>query len=48
MTRALKNQVQQQQVISLDAAMEILGQKTPPLLVDHNKLQVGILALLQV
>ncbi|XP_042560325.1 ATPase family AAA domain-containing protein 2-like isoform X1 [Clupea harengus] len=39
MTRALKNQVQQQQVISLDAAMEILGQKTPPLLVDHNKLQ---------
>lgn len=41
MTRALKNQVQQQQVISLEAAMRILEQKTPPLVVDHSKLQVG-------
>ncbi|XP_048116651.1 ATPase family AAA domain-containing protein 2-like isoform X2 [Alosa alosa] len=39
MTRALKNQVQQQQVISLEAAMKILEQKTPPLVVDHSKLQ---------
>ncbi|KAL2084285.1 hypothetical protein ACEWY4_019803 [Coilia grayii] len=39
MTRALKNQVQQQQVINLEAAMRILEQSTPPLVVDHSKLK---------
>lgn len=42
MTRALKNQVQQQQVINLEAAMRILEQSTPPLVVDHSKLKVGV------
>lgn len=40
MTRALKSQVQQQQAINLEAAMQILEQSTQPLVVDHNKLKV--------
>ncbi|XP_063055005.1 ATPase family AAA domain-containing protein 2-like isoform X2 [Engraulis encrasicolus] len=39
MTRALKSQVQQQQAINLEAAMQILEQSTQPLVVDHNKLK---------
>ncbi|KAL0963385.1 hypothetical protein UPYG_G00305700 [Umbra pygmaea] len=39
MTRSLKNQVTQQQIINVDKAMEILDQKIPPLVVDHYKLK---------
>ncbi|KAK7146911.1 hypothetical protein R3I94_009676 [Phoxinus phoxinus] len=39
MTRGFKNQAEQQSLISVDAAMKILEQKTLPLIVDHNKLK---------
>ncbi|KAM6968046.1 ATPase family AAA domain-containing protein 2 [Aplochiton taeniatus] len=39
MTRALKNQVLQQQVIDVDKALQILDEKTPPLVVDCEKLK---------
>lgn len=39
-TRALKNAVLQQQMISVDKALQILDQQTPPLVVDRDKLKV--------
>ncbi|XP_047455651.1 ATPase family AAA domain-containing protein 2-like isoform X2 [Mugil cephalus] len=39
MTRALKNAVLQQQKISVDKALQILDQETPPLVVDRDKLK---------
>ncbi|XP_077070914.1 ATPase family AAA domain-containing protein 2 isoform X2 [Siphateles boraxobius] len=39
MTRGFKNQAELQSLISVDAAMKILEQKTMPLIVDHNKLK---------
>ncbi|KAM6936195.1 ATPase family AAA domain-containing protein 2 isoform 2-T2 [Lycodopsis pacificus] len=38
-TRALKSAVQQQQVVDVDKALQILHQETPPLVVDRDKLQ---------
>ncbi|XP_056141706.1 ATPase family AAA domain-containing protein 2-like isoform X2 [Lampris incognitus] len=38
-TRALKNAVLQQQMMDVDKALEILDQKTPPLVVDRDKLK---------
>ena len=40
MTRGLKSQVLQQQMIDVDKALEILDQKIPPLVVDRDKLKV--------
>lgn len=40
MTRALKNAVMQQQVFSVDKALQILDQETPLLVVDKDKLKV--------
>lgn len=40
MTRALKNAVIQQQVFSVDKALQILDQETPLLVVDKDKLKV--------
>lgn len=40
MTRALKNAVLQQQMISVDKALQILDQEIPPLVVDRDKLKV--------
>lgn len=40
MTRALKNAVMQQQVFSVDKALQILHQETPLLVVDKDKLKV--------
>lgn len=41
MTRALKHAVlQQQQMIHVDKALQILDQETPPLVVDRDKLKV--------
>uniref|UniRef100_A0A4W6EBF2 ATPase family AAA domain-containing protein 2 n=1 Tax=Lates calcarifer TaxID=8187 RepID=A0A4W6EBF2_LATCA len=39
MTRALKNAVLQQQMISVDKALQILDQEIPPLVVDRDKLK---------
>ncbi|XP_059424310.1 ATPase family AAA domain-containing protein 2-like isoform X1 [Carassius carassius] len=39
MTRGFKMQAEQQSLISVDAAMKILEQKSMPLIVDHNKLK---------
>ncbi|XP_070767520.1 ATPase family AAA domain-containing protein 2-like [Enoplosus armatus] len=39
MTRALRNAVQQQQMIDVDKALQILDQETPPLVVDRDKLK---------
>ncbi|KAM9415331.1 ATPase family AAA domain-containing protein 2-like [Salvelinus alpinus] len=38
-TRATRTLVQQQQLIDVDKALEILTQKTPQLVVDHDKLK---------
>nr|XP_028592039.1 ATPase family AAA domain-containing protein 2 isoform X1 [Podarcis muralis] len=38
MTRARRSQVEQQHLISVEKAMEILSEQTPPLIVDHGKL----------
>ncbi|XP_008106434.2 ATPase family AAA domain-containing protein 2 isoform X1 [Anolis carolinensis] len=38
MTRARRSQVEQQHLISVERAMEILTEQTPPLVVDHQKL----------
>ncbi|XP_060099235.1 ATPase family AAA domain-containing protein 2 [Heteronotia binoei] len=43
MTRARRSQVEQQHLISVEKAMEILSEQTPPLIVDYEKLN----ALLQ-
>jgi len=40
MTRALKNSVLQQQIISVDKALQILEHETRPLVVDRDKLKV--------
>lgn len=40
MTRSLRNAVMQQQMISVDKALQILDQETPPLVVDTEKLKV--------
>lgn len=40
MTRARRSQVEQQHLISVEKAMEILSEQTPPLIVDHGKLNV--------
>lgn len=40
MTRALKNAVIQQQVFTVDKALQILDQETPLLVVDKDKLKV--------
>jgi len=45
MTRGLRNQAEQQSLISVDAAMKILEQKNLPLIVDHNKLKVCHISL---
>lgn len=45
MTRARRSQVEQQHLISVEKAMEILSEQTPPLIVDHEKLNVCILPL---
>ncbi|XP_067093707.1 ATPase family AAA domain-containing protein 2-like isoform X2 [Osmerus mordax] len=39
MTRGLKSQVLQQQMIDVDKALEILDQKIPPFVVDRDKLK---------
>ncbi|XP_077207676.1 ATPase family AAA domain-containing protein 2 isoform X1 [Paroedura picta] len=44
MTRARRSQVEQQHLISVEKAMEILSEQAPPLIVDYEKLN----ALLQV
>ncbi|XP_066480194.1 ATPase family AAA domain-containing protein 2 [Tiliqua scincoides] len=38
MTRARRSQVEQQQLISIEKAMEILSEQTPQLIVDYEKL----------
>ncbi|XP_078146321.1 ATPase family AAA domain-containing protein 2-like [Centroberyx gerrardi] len=38
-TRATKAELEQRQQVNMDKAMEILSEKTPPLVVDHNKLR---------
>uniref|UniRef100_A0A8D2IPH4 ATPase family AAA domain-containing protein 2 n=1 Tax=Varanus komodoensis TaxID=61221 RepID=A0A8D2IPH4_VARKO len=38
MTRARRSQVEQQHLISVEKAMEILSEQTPPLIVDYAKL----------
>lgn len=45
MTRSLKNAVMQQQMISVDKALQILDQETPPLVVDREKLKVCVCVL---
>ncbi|KAL8181716.1 UNVERIFIED_CONTAM: ATPase AAA domain-containing protein 2 [Gekko kuhli] len=44
MTRARRSQVEQQHLISVEKAMEILSEQTPPVIVDYEKLS----ALLQI
>ncbi|XP_040835276.1 ATPase family AAA domain-containing protein 2 isoform X3 [Ochotona curzoniae] len=39
MTRARRSQVEQQQLISVEKALEILSQPTPSLVVDHERLK---------
>ncbi|XP_043838126.1 ATPase family AAA domain-containing protein 2 isoform X2 [Dromiciops gliroides] len=39
MTRARRSQVEQQQLISVEKALEILSEPTPPLIVDHEQLK---------
>ncbi|KAM9798500.1 ATPase family AAA domain-containing protein 2 [Neosynchiropus ocellatus] len=39
MTRSLKNAVQQQQMINMNKALQILDQETPPLVVDKERLK---------
>ncbi|KAM6973008.1 ATPase family AAA domain-containing protein 2-like [Aplochiton taeniatus] len=38
-TRALKPQPEQQSLVDMDKALQIISQKTPPLVVDHEKLK---------
>lgn len=40
MTRTPKNTGQQQQMMDVDEAVQILDQETPPLVMDKNKLKV--------
>lgn len=40
MTRARRSQVEQQHLISVEKAMEILSEQTPQLIVDYEKLNV--------
>lgn len=40
MTRARRSQVEQQHLINVEKAMEILSEQTPPLIVDQDKLNV--------
>ncbi|XP_053106598.1 ATPase family AAA domain-containing protein 2 isoform X2 [Hemicordylus capensis] len=40
MTRARRSQVEQQHLISVEKAMEILSEQTPPLIVDYEKLNI--------
>lgn len=47
-TRSLKNAVMQQQMISVDKALQILDHETPPLVVDREKLKVCVIKYLLV
>ncbi|XP_048363965.1 ATPase family AAA domain-containing protein 2 isoform X2 [Sphaerodactylus townsendi] len=47
MTRARRSQVEQQHLISVEKAMEILSEQTPPLIVDNEKLNALLQTVVQ-
>nr|XP_056710645.1 ATPase family AAA domain-containing protein 2 [Euleptes europaea] len=47
MTRARRSQVEQQHLISVEKAMEILSEQTPPLIVDYEKLNALLQTVVQ-